>query len=751
METEDVEEDAARRAAREAAGDAASRLGGTLTVSKREWEQIEDVPPHTRAVGALFQAAAAELCGKTSLQKKKLAFAAQAFADLAGETAAPTKQGGKTKAADIKRKHLEAMQAKDRERAIAGAQLALPPRKEAYGARFESFVYAALLWLRNLPDLARAVAANKFLRWLEANVEACPEPILAELRSMTAGSDALAALDAICETEEVLACDVCAAELSLREEQARMVSAVRTACLGKTPLLLKYKTPPSGGKSSASALLGAALADVKDTYVLYACYSRPVRVDVCKHLVATCVPFAIVVQGIASPSFTCYVGKPKKPHAPAPPDLASRAAYTLRICRACDRQPVVLVCDLMSTLLLLADRQQDILVFDEPTADVADSMRRDVRGILRRCPRITVLMSATVPDFDAMAGFVRSFEARHNGAATLAISNERLATSVTATTADGRVLAPHEVGASLEDVRVSGHLRRFYAPKVLQALRPTTEELSFQDLLDYAGIRDACLRILENRAAPLVAPASRPSLDLRLCCTSQAHFLPGATLVVMDEPAVFEAAVDANLDGVASLRRLLKDVDAKRAKKETKRDSKAAREEAQGGWEDAEQQILAMRYVVNARQHVLRFAGSLEGFPERLQRAALLIPEDVLTSSNERVLEAALCGVLFCNNRQGDAAFEAVAQTLAEKAAESFFVGDKALVYGLNLPFDRLVVACSGLSRLELQQLCGRVGRTCRTSSKAEVVFLDSEVARLAMTLGAPDPSCAKLFDVSGA
>jgi hypothetical protein len=137
---------------------------------------------------------------------------------------------------------------------------------------------------------------------------------------------------------------------------------------------------------------------------------------------------------------------------------------------------------------------------------------------------------------------------------------------------------------------------------VLQALRPTTEELSFQDLLDYAGIRDACLRILENRAAPLVAPASRPSLDLRLCCTSQAHFLPGATLVVMDEPAVFEAAVDANLDGVASLRRLLKDVDAKRAKKETKRDSKAAREEAQGGWEDAEQQILAMRYVVNARQ-----------------------------------------------------------------------------------------------------------------------------------------------------
>jgi hypothetical protein len=147
----------------------------------------------------------------------------------------------------------------------------------------------------------------------------------------------------------------------------------------------------------------------------------------------------------------------------------------------------------------------------------------------------------------------------------------------------------------------------------------------------------------------------------------------------------------------------------------------------------------------------MRFAATLEGFPERLQRAALLIPEDVLTSSNERVLEAALCGVLFCNNRQSDAAFEAVAQTLAEKAAESFFVGDKSLVYGLNLPFDRLIVACGGLSRLELQQLCGRVGRTCRASSAAEVVFLDFEVATLAMTLGPPDSSCSRLFDVSSA
>lgn len=721
-------------------------LGGTLTVSKREWEQIEDIQPHTRAVGALFLAAATDLRMKTPLQKKRWLFSAKAFAELAGE--APPLRNAKSKTIDVKRQRQEATQVKDRERALAGSSSTLPPRKEAYGSRCESFVYAAVLWLRQLPELPRAVAAKKFLGWLEANVEACSEAVLIELRAMTGGSDALAALDLICNSEEVLACDVCAAELSLREEQATMVAAVRAACLARSPLLLKYRTPPSGGKSSASALLGAALADVKDCYVIYACYSRPVRIDVCKHLVATCVPFAIVVQGIASPSFTCYFGKPKKPHAPPPPDLPSRAAYSLRVCRSCDRPPVVLVCDLTSTLLLLAERQRDILVFDEPTADVADSMQRDVRGILRRCPRITVLMSATVPDFQAMTGFVNAFQARHAAAAILAVSNERLSTSVTATTADGRILAPHGFGVSLEDIQSSGHLRRFYAPKVLQALSPAPEELRFEDLLDYAGIREACFRILARRAAPLAAPATRPPVDLELCCTKQAHFLPGATLVVMEQPKAFEAAVNLNLEGVASLRRLLK-AEAKKTSKEAKRNEREAEEDARGGWEDVDQQLLGLRYVVNSRQHVLRFVGNLEGFPERLHRAALLIPEDVLTSSNERVLEAALCGVLFFNNELGDAAFEAVAQTLAEKAAESFFVGDKALVYGLNLPFDRLVVACHGLSCLELQQLCGRVGRTCRTSSKAEIVFLDEAVAQQAMSLGATDPSSAKLFDVS--
>jgi len=764
MAAVDADEEGAQ-GGKEAAGWQQVR-GGTLTVSKQEWEQIEEVPPHTRAVGALFQAAARELQGGGDGRgaRKKVAFSEKAYSALVGAPACdPGAKRGTTKgkAADVKQKCLEATQKQDRDRAVSGARATFPPRREAFGHRCESFVHATILWLQNLPMVARSVAARKFLKWLEENVDVTPEAVSSELRRMEEGDgDALAALDVVCEGEEVLACDAWS-ELRLREEQGEMVRAVRDACLSKKALLLKYKTPPSGGKSSASALLGAALMDVKDCYVVYTCYSRPVRVDVCKHLVATCVPFAIVVQGVASPSFTCYFGKPKRAHAPPPPDLPSRIAYSLRLCRACDRPPLVLVCDLLSSILLLQHRSQDILLFDEPTADVASAMSGDVKTILRSCPRITVLMSATVPDFDRISEFVMNFERRYPGATVLAVNNDRLAASVAALTSEGRILAPHEFGASVEEIRSSGHLRRFYAPKVLRALSPARHELSYADVLDYENIRAACLRILEDRGeagSGLERATRHPAVDLKLLCTIHARYLPGATLVVTENSGALSEAVDSNLEEVSSLRRLLKTSEAskktekresERTEKATKRHAKQADEDARGGWEEEDKNILALRYVINSRQHIIRFAGSLEGFPEKMQRAALPLPEDVVESSNERVVEAAMCGVLFFNNEYGDAAFETMAQTLAEKAVESYFVGGKSLVYGLNLPFDRLVVACEGLSRTELVQLCGRVGRSCRTSSRAEIIFLDSQVARLAMTLGPDDDSALKLFDVS--
>ena len=721
--------------------------GGLLSVSRQEWEQIEDVPQHTRAVGIMFQDAARALQARApppSPERRR--FDEAAYWSLAGKgppAPPPPKDERKkpraaTKGASIQGKTAQAILEKDRQKAMDGSKHAEPPRKDLFSTRQESFTFAWLLWLRRQSFSMQTALAPKFLAWLHQTFLAAPASLVEELQAMAEGDGhlALLVLEELCASEAPLSLTLGLAELRLHEEQARLVAELRAAITSEAPLLLRYKTPPSGGKSSAAALVGAAFSDLKDVFVIYACYSRPVRVDVCKHLIAACVPFAICVQGIASPSFNCYhSGKGRKPHAPPPPDLASRVAYSLRILGACDRRPVVLVCDLCSTILFLQHRSRDVLLFDEPTADVPGSLLQDVRAILRLCPCRTVLMSATIPSFEQLENFVRHFEARHARGTPVRLYDlqaNRLPMSVTALSPDGRVLAPHDFGATPQDLRQDGHLLRFYSPRVLRAMEPRPEELTVADLRGYEEIRRACLRLLESRSAPLASPPRHPALTLSQCCTSHAQLLPGTSLIVSDDQRVVQRSLATNLEGLPSLRRLLRARRSRAAPRPEK--TKSELQEAQEGWLEAEEGALDRKYVVNSKAHLARF-DAIVAFPPKLYRQPLYLPDGVLETSCEEHVEAALCGVLYLGSGGAvDAAYEATAQTLAERTLESFVVGGRALIYGLNLPFDRLVVDCEGLSRAELTQLCGRVGRACKGSTSAEIVFLSKKVARLALT-----------------
>ena len=735
--------------------------GGALSVTKAEWEQIEAVPPHTRRVGLLFQKAAQEMGGGAPPPPQRRAFDAALFAAVrdGGGVRAPGKP--LKKADQIRAKTLAEVLKADRLRAQAVEDLRserAPPRLEAYGGRFESYSYALLLWLRALPPVAAAVAAEKALRFYRERVEAAPPELLGEFAEMARGrgGDPREALSAICESEELLsAAAPLDAELALHPEQAEFVSVVRAACAASAPLLLRYQTPPSGGKTSASALLGAALMAEKQQrrHVIYACFSRPVRVDVCKHLVAASVPFAIVVGGVASPSYTCFHGKSVKPSSPPPLETEKRADWSLKLCARCDRFPVVLVCDLLSTVCILRHRGTDVLLFDEPTAHLSEALRAQVRDVLRSCPAITVLMSATVPAFEEVPRFVERFLARHPGAALRTVRTERLPMSVTALDAAGRVRAPHDFGVPLEAVEASGHLRRFYSPAVLRRLAPA--DLSFADLLSYEAVRAACFRCLRaGQAAPADAAASGSAdaeLQLRLFCCEQAALLPGASLVVMDSPEDFVAgALAPLLASVPSLRRL----SARNSELSRTRtwpvNAKEREELLRSGFGEAEPERLQWPAdcVVNHREHLARFHGSAQRLPVKWQRAQLPLPQSVADTTQTCLVEAALCGVLQLGSAFGDAAFEAAAQTLAEQARESFVVSGLHLIYGINLPVERVVVACRPLSHSDMMQLCGRAGRTGR-SAKPEVVFLSEAALRAAMVPGATGVADASLFELA--
>ena len=63
-----------------------------------------------------------------------------------------------------------------------------------------------------------------------------------------------------------------------------------------------------------------------------------------------------------------------------------------------------------------------------------------------------------------------------------------------------------------------------------------------------------------------------------------------------------------------------------------------------------------------------------------------------------------------------------MAQGLAETARASFVLGGRELLYGLNLPVDRVVLDLELRRRDEAVQACGRAGRAGR-ACRAEVVF----------------------------
>jgi hypothetical protein len=81
---------------------------------------------------------------------------------------------------------------------------------------------------------------------------------------------------------------------------------------------------------------------------------------------------------------------------------------------------------------------------------------------------------------------------------------------------------------------------------------------------------------------------------------------------------------------------------------------------------------------------------------------------------------------------RSDALFEITMQSLAEEARGTFVCAGRQMIYGVNLPVDRVLVDLEVDSYDEMKQVCGRAGRTGR-AARAEIVFCRSEALKLAM------------------
>lgn len=188
-----------------------------------------------------------------------------------------------------------------------------------------------------------------------------------------------------------------------------------------SPTVVCYRTPPSGGKTTAAALLARLLFELERRQettkvegtgrkahrcrLIYACYSNSVRVDVAQMMMAVNVPFAMVTNGVVCPSFACYHGRPKhRPTYEGPSTAGDHLTFGFaKILPQCDLWPIAYVCDLVSAKLVLQmEANRHVLMLDEPTAAFTPALQEAQMAVLGERARVVALVSATLPSISSM-------------------------------------------------------------------------------------------------------------------------------------------------------------------------------------------------------------------------------------------------------------------------------------------------------------------------------------------------------------
>jgi hypothetical protein len=802
----------------------AARNEGSRALSRREWELIEDISQSVRTVGNLFVETVKRLGVQSS--SEKLLWRGEYWSMLvskdfrrsetsdAGQKDTKNKKDKKasskvtSKADALRRQTEEKLLEEDRRR--AQRQGTVPCSFESCGGRLEPYVFAILCWTRSQRTSQAVVALLRAIDFLKERCDGADDAITL-LRSAISESGVSPSqlLEDVAEDEELISRPLfrVPAQLQIYPDQREFVEAVVSALADDVPTVLQYCTPPSGGKTSATALLGALMQHLHERswvdclrrracasvtaktldekYVVYCCHAAPVRIDVCKHLVATNVPFAVVTDGVANPSFGCFHGrappsvKALLPNRPIPPDLGDRVEWSLSALVRCDRRPRVLVTDMTSCRALLEQRRRDVLLFDEPTAHITPEMRLQQMALLEVAPRLCVLLGATLPHPRDMIS--DSFAGEHcpgSEARLTRIESRRIGMSLTAVDSEGTVFGPHDFGASVSDIETDPHLLRFCSPRLLLRFvrqlsgKAEPPSLRHEDCADFASVREKCLSLLRTSSSHLMSstsPREPPeSIVGRLdgLCTDRAGQFPGCTLLLTERGAGhFEGeSLKPLVDLLPPLRRLVRSSSnqRKQEKRAAPLNGLRAREELElvraGLAEEPTTSDIDWPSwaVVNSREHLLRFGSSdaavaastrrserWRDVRSRLTRGPLQIPSEVLETSNSDLVEALLCGCVLFGLDKGDRLHDLVAQTQAESARSSFVVSGRELIFGTNFPVDRVLLDLRGLDRGTLIQACGRAGRWGR-AARAEVVFWSG--LREALS---PGPSASKASALS--
>ena len=714
------------------------RAASFVSLTRAQWEEIETVSAKQREVGNLMAREGKYIFSSEQSQPKRK-WDDRKFIDITNVVAnlpIPETKAKNRKAEIIRaqeKKNIDAICHKIKSGSDAGLgveALVIMRLRQAKNGHIMAFIEAL--------NIARA--ANAPLVRIEA--------LVAEMESVPGR------LSLLQDTGRVAT----KGELAIYPDQRELCELCADAVRRDAVALIRYCTPPSGGKTTVAAALAAGLESTSKK-LIYVCYNHIVCTGVARSLTSAGLPYAVWSRGSGNASFLCFSRGWRGKKAASSPAPTATTSERLSCVNACDRTPLAHVCDLESAQLLLeTDLSREAVIFvDEPTAG-RNSVAEAYGRILSSPAKITILASATIPTLKSLSDAIGPrAEAKFGKCMEQYEVVSRRPAPCASLICGGGKFAPHDAGL-FEDLSL--HALRFYTASAIIDLvsrageqafdraKPTvTEMLVDSERQLFAGRLLSCLTQSERTRVVESSKLASAEEDTRRHATeisqsSRSGEYPGVTLLLAKSTddsvsdAIHLEASEINLP------RLTREYEKLLAAHDAERDRILSAEHAVGAEETAAQiRILGdaptirwpRAFSIHTTEHLRAVGADHRNFPKQALRSTPEIPLAVLWGSESGALRRTLSNIAIAiASPPADAHFGAFVGTLTESGKFPLLVGNASTVYGSNFPVDRIVVENGGVSTTAptMIQLSGRVGRRGSTAERAEVIVPNEAFAR---------------------
>ena len=575
--------------------------------------------------------------------------------------------------------------------------------------------------------------------------------------------------------------------IDLYPEQKTVIEKVLDRTDSDKSLLLFYKVPPGNGKTMIAAPLAEALykqskrGPIKK-FLLYICYNKLVRNDVSSicNGVNCDMPFWLAtsdmydgkMETLLRPYRNCFdkfktTRKKILESNDRFADVKTQWEYYMDIT---DKEPYMIISDLVSAHKLLEVIKPDkklfpyelVVYFDEAFAGADQEITSQ---ILKELPRVSILVSATLPNFDEVPKFIQNFESRYpsDEETTVMVDSTAQHISCTFVDPDGNVYLPHYFVKNLSDlkdyvdaIRNDPIKIRGYSPKEVYNMVKHIEhlisnELHFEKVFpNYGNIKHQEIRNYAMNVLDYVAGSGNEELfalivskhklfmnrlDNNNFLTSDAHYYQdGNTLGISsqndfyprlnrmtnqlfnDSPKMnkiieaFDKASEARKNQIESLE--------KGIRKDNKDDiefqlSQLASQSLRLNWPN--------KYIVNSKEH-----GKLYGRAIYNENLGIKVDIHQLKLLEESNAKALLSGIGIYNPDEMNTDDKSV--FMEYKDEMRFILSTPAIIYGTNMNISNVDIDesySSESTRNSIYQLIGRAGRKGRRSYSAMAVFKD--------------------------